>query len=217
MDLHQKPFRYLYAHGALRCITHQQRGIIRGQSSRCTTPSICFCCQAKLWLSISHDAIVNGVILPTLHTLTAITSTFCFSCRGLPSLSYNTCQLKRGCWDGYSPPIRTSVRILIWQDYKHGYTCTARTTSRTLARDIRIRSPLRPFDFGDTFDSHSTLHDAGMFRHNRTDTELHDDDIFPVVSSHIQIPKVKPTGCLFAPPQRECCANRTRILLVFLS
>ena len=87
-------------------------------------------------------------------------------------------------------PIRTSVRILIWQDYKHGYTCTARTTSRTLARDIRIRSPLRPFDFGDTFDSHSTLHDAGMFRHNRTDTELHDDDTFPVVSSHIQIPKV---------------------------
>ena len=78
-------------------------------------------------------------------------------------------------------PIRTSVRILIWQDYKHGYTsaCTARTISRTLARDTLMRCLSRPFDSGDTCDSRSTLHLTGMFRDSRLDTKLNDDDIFP--------------------------------------
>ena len=97
--------------------------------------------------------------------------------------------------------IRTSVRILIWQDYWHGYasTCTARRISRTSASDTLIRTPSRPFD------SRSTLHLTGMFRDSRPNTKLHDDS-----QSRANWPSL-------CPPQRERCANKTRILLVFLS
>ena len=116
-------------------------------------------------------------------------------------------------------PIRTSVRILIWQDYKHGYTstCTARTISRTLAHDILIRS-LRDHSIPAIHSiPRSTLHLTGMFRDSLSDTKLYDDDIFTsrvVTYSDSQ----SRANCLcLCPPQRECCANKTRILLVFLS
>jgi len=62
--------------------------------------SLCYYCLAKLCL-------LHTMSLPYLHTLrtlTTLTPTLCFSYRGLPIPSYNTCQLKRGCWSGYSPP-----------------------------------------------------------------------------------------------------------------
>ena len=178
----------------------------------------------------NHSGTINGSKTNAVPRATIWTSTWSpyndLSLDGIPLLSSAQPSEHQSphLWDDYRinntqsrtvgadihRPILTFVRILIWQDYKHGYTstCTARTISSygffaTIGLIPATHSIPR-----------STLHLTGMFRDSRPDTELHDDDIFTsrVVTYCDSQSRVK--WLSLCPPQRECCANKTRILLV---
>ena len=158
--------------------------------------------------------------LHTLHSLTNVPSTLCYFWRGLPNPSYNTCQLKRGCWSGYSPP-HPYVRT-------HPDLARLYNTDRSMERTHSGDKPKAPTGIG----IQHQPRDVPIARYStpaeRCSYEASTSTDVPwcwprqldrhVVPSHdIQIPKVEPTDRLSAPPQRESCANKTRIPLVFLS
>jgi hypothetical protein len=83
----------------------QLHGAKNSQENFATLPiSITLFLLPRKTLSMSHDIVtIHAHTAHTNNCSTNIYIYFCFPWRGLPSLSYNTCQLKRGCWSGYSP------------------------------------------------------------------------------------------------------------------
>jgi hypothetical protein len=142
----------------------------------------------------------------TLHTLTTVPPKLCFSCRGLPTPSYNTCQLKRGCWSGYSPPhpyVRTHPDLTRLYD-------TDRSMRRTHGGDI----PNAPIDI-----QHDELRDVPIARYCfYTSREMFlrmcNINRYPMTLTPTVRSVFAPTPL---PPQTERRANKTRISPVLLS
>ena len=105
--------------------TLRRHGLTRELHGSRPSPSPCFCYHAEPYLF--HTLPLS--YLHTLNTLTTVPATICFLCRGLPNQATVLVSSRGGVGADIHRPIRTSVRILIWQDYKHGYTsaCTARS------------------------------------------------------------------------------------------
>ena len=96
-------------------------------------------------------------------------------------------------------PIRTSVRILIWQDYKHGYEPIY--AARTISRFATIRSP---------------FHQSSC---RNVPLQLYRYRVAWWPSSRVVTysdTQSRANWMSLCPPQRECGANKTRILLVSL-
>ena len=97
-------------------------------------------------------------------------------------------------------PIRMTVRILIWQDYKHGYAPIY--TARTISRFATIRSPFHK----------SSCRNVPL--------QLYRYRVAWWPSSRVVTysdPQSRANWMSLCPPQRKCGANKTRILLVLLS
>ena len=155
-------------------------------------------------LSMSHDNIV------TIHAHTAHTnnrSTYAlFSWRGLPNSSYNTCQLKRGCWGRYSPPhpyVRTHSDLARLYD-----------TDRSMRRIHGGDKPNAPIDI-----QHDELRDVPIspycfYTSREMFLRMCNINRYPMTLTPTVRSVFAPTPL---PPQTERRANKTRISPVLLS
>ena len=129
------------------------------------------------------------------------------------------CLLVLACWSGYSPLhpyVRTHPDLARLYD-------TDRSMERTHSGDI----PKAPTSIGIQHQSRDVARYSTPAERCSYEASTSTDVPWcwprqldrPVVPSHtgIQIPKVEPTDRLSAPRQRESCANKTRISLVFPS